>query len=195
MSNRGFTLLELMVAVAILTMVMGTIFAIGIGFANAAEVQEIKITTTDEARRAFLFLTPILRQASRETINWDEIPGDSITFRAATDVSGNGFAVDENGEIELGPPITIQRDIDDAYEDGITMSQLVLITSDDVRVLANDLQQGDAPNDADDEIPDDVGFWIARRGNGLEVTIRTERQTRRGHVFTTTITEFILPRN
>lgn len=52
MSRRGFTLLEIMVATAIFTIVMGVIFSISFGFATAAEVQEIKITTTEEARRA-----------------------------------------------------------------------------------------------------------------------------------------------
>ncbi len=195
MSNRGFTLLEMMVAVAIFTMVMGTIFAISLGFANAAEVQEIKITTTYEARRAFLAMTPVLRQAIRQTINWDDLPGDSITFRVPVDISGNGWVIDPNGQVEMSDPITVQRDVNDANDDGITMSQLVLVTSDEVRVLANDLQEDAAPNDADDEIPEGVGFWVVPRNGGLDVTIRAEGTTRRGQVYTTTITEFILPRN
>ena len=197
MKNHGFTLLELMMAVAILTIVMGTLFSISLAFANSAEVQEIKITTTDEARRAYLRIAPILRQAVRNTVNWGDLPGDSLSFQTIGDTSGTGWPVDTSGEAEVGGTVTIQRDVNDANGDGITMSQLVLIRADGVDVLANGLEEGvpgaDVAIGAD--IPDGVGFWVAPRGAGLDVTIRTVGRTRRGHVFTTTITEYVLPRN
>ncbi len=194
MSNRGFTLLEMMVAVGIFTIVMGTILGLSLAFANSTEAQELRITTADEARRAFLVIGPMLRQAASSTINWDDLPGDSVTFQVIRD-SGTGWAIDTNGEMDLSGQITIQRDADDENDDGITMSQLVLIDDDgDVRVLANDLQTGEG-DDATVDIPDGVGFWVAPQGAGLEVTVRTEGQTRRGHVFTATITEFVFPRN
>jgi len=196
MNTRGFTLLEMMVAVTIFTMVMGTLLTLSLTFANSAELQEIRITNNDEARRLFLALTPLLRQASRSSINWNELPGDRITFQMATDNDGNGFAINATGEIELTWQLAIERDRTDANGDGITMSQLVYIDdTGTVRVLANDLQEDPAPSDAGVDIPDGVGFWIAPEGAGVLVTVRTEGVTRRGRVFTTMVSEFILPRN
>ena len=196
MNNRGFTLLEMMMAVAIFTMVMGTLLTLSLTFANTAELQELRITNTDEVRRAFLGITPILRQASRNSVNWNELPGDRVTFRSATDLDGNGFAIDISGKIELSGQLAIERDRTDANNDGVTMSQLVLILDNgDVRVLANGLQDDPVPAGAGADIPDGVGFWVAPEGNGLRVTIRTEGTTRRGRVFTTIVSEFIVPRN
>lgn len=196
MNNRGFTLIEMMAAVAIFTVVMGTLLTISLTFANTAEIQELRITNNDEARRMFLSLTPLLRQSSRGSINWIDLPGDRIVFRTATDNDGNGFAVNATGTIELTGQMTIERDRTDANGDGITMSQLVFIDdTGDVRVLANGLQDDPVPSGAEGAIPDGVGFWVEPQGNGVLVTVRTEGTTRRGRVFTTTVSEFILPRN
>jgi prepilin-type N-terminal cleavage/methylation domain-containing protein len=196
MKNRGFTLLEMMMVVAIFTMVMGTLLTLSLTFANTAEIQELRITNNDEARRLFLMLTPLVRQASRSTVNWGEMPGDRITFQMATDSDGNGFAINPTGAIELTGVMTIQRDSTDANNDGITMSQLVFIDdAGNVRVLANGLQEELAPAGAGEPIPDGVGFWAVRQGNGILITVRTEGRTRRGREFTTTVSEFILPRN
>lgn len=196
MNNRGFTLLEMMMAVAIFSMVMGTLFTLSLTFANSAEIQELRITNNDEARRMFLALTPLLRQASRRSINWDELPGDRISFQIAADNDGNGFAINATGDVELTGQAAIERDRTDANDDGITMPQLVYIDDDgNVRVLANGLQDAPVPSGATGGIPDGVGFWVEPQGDGVLVTVRTEGTTRRGRVFTTTVSEFILPRN
>ena len=186
MNSRGMTLVELMVAVAIFVIVMGVLYTVSMGIINASEMQEIMVTTNAEARRALMVLVPRIRQASRNSINWANLPGDSITLMMAADLSGNGFAVGADGRIELAGPITIQRDVNDANNDGVTRSQLVMIDGDEVRVLANDLiEDGGA----------DGGFWVVPRGRGLEITIRAEGRTARGRRFNTTMTEFVVPRN
>lgn len=195
MGTRGMTLLEVVIAVAIFTIVMGVIYTIGLGFVNASEMQEIVITTNTEARRALMVLSPRLRQASRMSINWVDLPGDSITFMLADDVNGNGFAVDETGRIELVGPVTIQRDGDDANGDGMTMSQLVMIMGDTVQVLANDLMEEVVVDDGLPGAPAGAGFWVEPRGRGLEVTIRALGRTVRGMQYDTVMTEFIVPRN
>lgn len=195
MGRRGFTLIEVMMATAVFAIVMATIFSMSLGFANSAQVQDIKITTTDEARRALMILTPRLRQSARTTINWADLPGDSITFRMAIDASGNGSAVDAAGDVELSGPITITRDADDVNEDGVGMTQLVMIDEEEVRVLANNLMPGPVPQNPGAEMPDNVGFWVRPRNNGLEVTVRAMGRTVRGQEFSTEITEFIVPRN
>ena len=189
--NHGFTLLEMMVAVTIFTLVMGTLLTLSLTFANTAELQELRITNNDEARRLFLAITPLIRQSSRNSINWDELPGDRITFQMATDNDGNGFAIDASGSIELTGQLAIERDRTDVNGDGITMSQLVLVDdTGNSRVFANGLQEEPAPSGAGEDIPDGVGFWIARQGAGVLITVRTEGVTRRGRVFTTTVSEF-----
>lgn len=182
-------------AVAVFTIIMGVIFSMSLGFANTAQMQEIKITTTDEARHAMLILAPRLRQAARSSINWNELPGDSITFRMATDISGNGMPVNAQGNIELTGPITVMRDADDVNEDGMTMTQLVMFGDGEVRVLANDVAAGPAPAMAPAAVPGNVGFWVRPRANGLEVTVRAEGRTPRGHLYSTAVMEFIVPRN
>jgi prepilin-type N-terminal cleavage/methylation domain-containing protein len=202
MNTKGFTLLEMMFVVAIFTIVIGTLAVLSLSFANAAEMQELKITSTDEARRALMTLTPVLRQAVRQTVIATNLPGDSITFQIVRDLDGNGFGVDTIGAIELDAPITIQRDVNDVNNDGFTMSQLIMIDGPRVRVLANDLQEGvpsataTPPATAGPPVaPPGVGFWVAPFNGGYMVTVRTEGQTRRGRTFTTTVSEFILPRN
>ena len=196
MNNRGFTLLEMMVAVSILVIVMGTLAALSLGFANASELQELRITGTDEARKAFLGMAPRLRQASRASVNWAALPGDRVSFQVPVDLDGNGFAVDSNGDIELSGQMVIERDRTDMNGDGITLSQLVFVDdAGNVRVLANDLQEEPVPAGAGDDIPDGVGFWVTPRNGGLLLTVRAEGTTRRGRVFTTTVSEFIFPRN
>lgn len=93
MNTRGMTLLEMMFAVSIFTVVMAAIFGLSLSFGDTAEVQEIKAVTNDELRRAMQFMIPDLRQAVRSTINWDELPGERITYCVPEDISGNGLPV------------------------------------------------------------------------------------------------------
>lgn len=194
MNSRGVTLLELAAAVAIFSIVMAVLYTIAIGFVNASEMQDVMITTNDEVRRAMLVIVPRIRQAARNSINWGNLPGDNITFRMADDVDGNGFAVDQSGRLELSAPITIQRDVNDANGDGITMAQLVMIQGGEVRVLANRVMEGVAAGGGIVP-PAGVGFWVAPRNGGLDITIRANDRTVRGMQFNTTMTEFIMPRN
>lgn len=196
MKNRGMTLLEVMVAITIFILVIGVLYSIGMGIINAHEIQEITLTTNDEVRRAQMVLIPRLRQAARGSINWAALPGDSVTFMMSDDVDGNGFAVDVNGDIELVGPITIQRDVNDANGDGLTMSQLVMTDANGTQVLANDLMEGVVAADAATvAAPPDVGFWVAPRNGALEVTIRAVGRTARDRFYNTEMTEVVRPRN
>ncbi|MBI2435003.1 MAG: prepilin-type N-terminal cleavage/methylation domain-containing protein [Candidatus Hydrogenedentes bacterium] len=75
----GMTLMEVMMAVAIFTIVMGALFAITLSIGDTARVQDAKLVTNDEARRALQQLVPELRQAASLSINWTALPGQSIT--------------------------------------------------------------------------------------------------------------------
>ena len=51
MNTRGFTLVEVMTATAILSMVLLTLYGLSEAFAGTAEVQRAKIQGNEEARR------------------------------------------------------------------------------------------------------------------------------------------------
>lgn len=207
MNNKGMTLLEVMMATALLTIVMGTLFSISLSFSDTAEVQESKIQTNDESRRALLQIIPELRQAAKGSITIGALSatGDSISYRVATDVDGNGTAVDVNGDLELSDIRTIQRDEQDLNGDGQASNQLIRISGDAVTVLANQISDGTETFDengvfgpAQDTNGNgrmDRGFFVEFSGSGLMVNVQTQKSTRRGHTLTTTLSEFVKPRN
>lgn len=195
MRRQGMTLLEVMMAVAVFSIVIATIFSLSLGIADAASLQQVRIANHDEARRALITVIPRLRQALNQSINWGELPGDSIDFQMPVDINGNGTPVNMFGAIEFTRIMTIQRDADDANNDGLTLNQLVLLDGDEVRVLANNIADAVAPADAGEDPPPGVGFWAAPVNGGLRVTVQAQGRTRRGQIVTTTLSEFVMPRN
>jgi len=205
----GFTLMEVMMATAILTIVMGVLFTLWLGISDTANVQEAKAVTTDAARQGLGRLVPLLRGAARSSVNWDALPGEVLSFRVAVDLDGNGTAVDSSGNLELGGLLTVQRDVDDLNGDGQTATQLVLIEAagdrPTVTVLANDIcpvnETVDAEGvfgpaqDANGNGRQDRGFWVEASGRGLVVTVGGERTSRKGHAIITDMREFVVPRN
>lgn len=205
MRNAGMTLLEIMFAVAIFTVIMGTLFGMALSFSETATVQSEKATAHDEARRALQALVPDLHQAARMSINWAELPGELLTYRVAMDVDGNGSAVDANNRLELSPPRVIQRDLEDLNGDGLTVGQLIVVSNGAMRVLANNVSpESEQPNaegvfgDAEDSNGNgiqDRGVWFEPWGRGLRVTIQTQGEDRRGRPLRVTLQEIVFPRN
>jgi type II secretory pathway pseudopilin PulG len=196
------TLLEVMVAVTILVIVMGTLFQLAVGLGDTAQIQEIKMTSGDEARKAMIYITRDLRQAAAGTMVG--APGATIAYRVATDLDGNGVAVDVGGTLELGNLHTIRRDNEDLNEDGVTDDQLIVTDGDAVQVLANDLLEDEDKNengvldpgeDANLNGVLDRGVWFERSGNAVRVTIQTQGRSRQGHLLTSRLSETVLPRN
>lgn len=105
--QRGFTLLEMTMVVAIFTVVMGGLLTLSLGMNRTASVQRAKATATEEARRALETLVARVHAASATSVNTGSLPGDVLRFRAATDVDGNGTAVNATGNLELGTEITV----------------------------------------------------------------------------------------
>lgn len=205
MKSYGFTLLEVMISVTVLTLVMGAIFAISSALAQSTQVQETKVSTSDDARTAMLFLERELRQASIGSINWASLPADRISYRTATDIDGNGTAVDASGFLELGPVCTISRDMTDLNGDGLTVTQLIWTDGANVRVIANGLSPNedvnnngvlDAGEDRNANGRLERGIWFAPANPGLQVIVDTQRATsaRRLQVVSHLV-EVIIPRN
>ncbi|NLV41638.1 MAG: prepilin-type N-terminal cleavage/methylation domain-containing protein [Candidatus Hydrogenedentes bacterium] len=192
MNNRGFTLLEVMTASAILSVLLLTLYGLSEAFAGTAQVQRAKIQGNEEARRGVQVVLPLVRMASRSTVNWNQLPGPVLTFRAAEDVDGNGTAVNVGARLELGAAITVGPDLQDANEDGVTATQLVMVQGDVVTVLANHLV---APPGGAQPTADNSGFWVTPRDAGVELMIRAQGRTARGRVMTTSMSQFAAMRN
>ena len=192
MNNRGFTLLEVMTASAILSVLLLTLYGLSEAFAGTAQVQRAKIQGNEEARRGVQVVLPLVRMASRDTVNWNQLPGPVLTFRAADDLDGNGTAVNVGARLELGAAITVGPDLQDANEDGVTATQLVMVQGDVVTVLANHLV---APPDGAQPTADNSGFWVTPRDAGVELMIRAQGSTVRGRIMTTSMSQFAAMRN
>lgn len=191
-AREGFTLLEITVAVAIFTVIMGMLFTMSLGIGDSARIQDAKIVAHDEARRAILSLAPRLRQAARSSINFDEFPTDILVFRMPADLDGNGLAVDAYNAIELGAEFEIRRDQYDLNKDGLTMTQIIMVSGESVRVLANNVLSGTVG--ADGSIAN-VGFWVEEERGAVRVTVRTRETSRRGHELRQEFSQAVAPRN
>jgi len=206
MKRTGFTLVELMVAVAILSIVMAILFVLATTLGEASQVQEAKITTVDDARDGMLRLVRNLRQAAVMSINWPGLPGETLTFRAATDVDGNGTAVDVGVELELTGIRTLSRDLTDLNGDGLTVTQLIMEEGGQATVITNGLLPNEDANandtlDAGEDLNFngflDRGLWFEPVGRAIRVTIQTQRASAapQGIPITTTLFETVAPRN
>lgn len=204
--RSGFTMIELMVALAIFSLVVLMLLTLSLSMGSAARFQDAKIQTQDDARTAMLILVRNIRQAARTSINWGALPNETISYRVAMDNDANGVAVDSNNDLELGPVITVGVDTGDLNNDGLTTSQLIWTDGATVDVLANGLMQTteDANNnnvlDAGEDLNGngilDQGFWVRAASNGLLITIQTQRPTdAAGTNVTSRFTEFVVPRN
>lgn len=197
--QQGSTLLELMFAVAIMTIVMGTLFTLSLSIGDTAQLQDVKITNIDEGRRALLRIVPRVRQAHRASVNFEDMPSDVLRFRMPEDIDDNGLAIDRFNTLELGDEIIIRRDKDDLNKDGVAASQLIMIQGETVTVLANELSPDEGPDPdwkGNGEPPENTaGFWVEVVSGRLTVTIRTEGTTRRGQEIRQQFTQIVEPRN
>lgn len=205
MYQRGFTLLEVMMVVGIMTMVVGTLTGLALGIGDTLGWKNIQANNADEARRLMQETSRMLRQARKASINTAALPATSISFRMPKDITGNGVAVDKGGNIELGPVLTIARDLNDLNADGRTATQVVLREGDLFRVLANNISP-DAENPGADGILSagedtngngrlDSGLLFRAMGSGIEIIIQTQGMTRRGRPIAYELREVVTPRN
>ena len=187
MRSSGFTLLEITVVVAIMSIVTGILFLLASSLHAAYRVQEGKVVTQDSTRNGMMLACRELRQAAVSTVTAESWPTTAISYRAAIDADGNGWPVDQNGALELSPVRTLGLDVNDANGDGKATDQLVLteVGSSSVRVLANDLVPGTGAT-----------FEVVR--GALRITLRSVVETASegaSHKLVTTLVETVMPRN
>lgn len=215
--NRGYTLIELMIVMVVLVGVSMAITAMATMLNRTAQMQEANITAMDEASMGITLLSRELRQALAGTIVIDDqnLPADSISYQVPVDLDGNGNAFDVAGTLETSNLRTIAPDVNDANNDGLSMSQLVMTEagSNNVFVVTNGLFNEDRDgngqlNGAEDRDNDgilDTGIDFALDANGnLQIILTTGRigEIRAGRqgerletMYVTTLAETVVPRN
>ena len=160
-SKQGFTLIELMVVVALLSIILLIIYMLWISMIRSTRMLDAKVKMRDEARTGLNHVIRNLRMASTRdtdelsyddsdgnTVFWDStdpwIIGaifDNITFHRPVDADGDGTPFVEDTMVEeWSESITYTLDTQDVNEDGKTL-QLVQIASDGkfMRLLIDDI--------------------------------------------------------
>jgi len=205
MRNSGMTLLEVMVSMAVFTVIMAMLFLVSTSLSAASSSQDARSFTQDQARNAMQIITRELRQAQSASINWGALPSASIAYRVATDVDGNGTAVNAGGFLEVSAVHTIGRDTTDLNHDGQTTNQLILNDGARITVLSNDLLVNEDANNngaldgAEDRNGNHVldrGIWFQASGTGIQALLQTQRRSGPRSAFVnSTLREMVVPRN
>ncbi len=202
---HGMTLIEVMFALSILSIVMAVLFTFSMSFGDTAQLQHAKALGNDETRRALQALVPDLHQGVRSSINWGQLPGEMLSYSVPEDLDGNGTPVDAGRRLETSLPRIVTRDLDDINGDGLRETQLIAVNGRSVHVLANNLSpESEQPDengvfgpaqDTNGNGEIDRGVWFESWGRGVRITIQTQGTTRKGHVIRTTLQEVVFPRN
>ena len=100
--RQGFTLVEMMVTVAIFSFILGICYTLFISGSNSWETNSVRVELQQELRKAMDWITQDLRQAGSASITngpvdpVDGTPYPSITFRKAAGVSGGNLVWDSS---------------------------------------------------------------------------------------------------
>jgi len=201
----GFTLLELMIVMAIMSIVMISLYTLGTNMQLAAATTDARITSQDDVRTGMQFIGRELRQATTASLGANKLPSETFSYQRVADLDSNGFPVNASNLIELTPTRVITRDVDDLNDDGRTLDQVVLVQEKIIRVIANGvvLDEDKDANGILDEGEDanrnnvlDRGLWFESVGNGVLVTLQSQRGSGpSGHAQISTIMNLIAPRN
>lgn len=100
--KRGLSLLEILVAVGIFSIIIVAAFGVLISGRRAFETGDVQIEVEQEARRAVDYMSKELRQASsvKITAPAEGASGSSVTFEVPYDVDGDGDVINSLGGIE-----------------------------------------------------------------------------------------------
>ena len=96
-SRQGFTLVEMMVTVAIFSFILGICYTLFISGSNSWETNSVRVELQQELRKAMDWVSQDLRQAGSASIT--NVPADgaaytSITFRKSAGASGGNLVWD-----------------------------------------------------------------------------------------------------
>lgn len=208
--SSGVTLLEVMIAAALLTVALGTIYVVARATFASTEYHDKEIATQEESRRALQSMVTELRQARRTSLMGSYLPSDQLTFRIPGDADGNGLPLDISGYLESVGTVTYMRDWNDLNADGQTTTQLVRVYRDaagsvaNVTVLANDIMMNEDVNgngildpgeDLNASRTLERGIWFDRQGLLLNMTVDSQKIVGQGRLVWASVATSVYPRN
>ena len=189
-NRHGFTLIEVLFSATIAVTILGAAFGLFLQVRDTSSVISMNTEARVEAEKAMQVIVRELSQASLASIS--SLPGPSILYRIPVDVDGAGTALDAQRQVEWSPGRGIARDTTDANHDGLAGEQLVLITEQNVTVLANGL----APNKTKENEKGQPGLWFESVPGGIRATVCIQRVTSPDRrILTETLSETIYMRN
>lgn len=196
----------------LLTAALGMIWHAWLSAQDTTQVIGKKISVTESAVHGMAQVQRELRQASMASLS--PLPAASLQYRIVERDPESGRVVDAGGAVRLGELRTLTRDFEDANRDGIRESQLVLITAQGTKVLANNLHPAtaiearlrDIESDAvrvisnRDRVTEssaemDNGIWFEADAGGIGIRLTISGETRRNLALSTTAAETVIPRN
>lgn len=171
MRKSGFTLIEVMMVVLLITAVSTVLYSLNFTMTRSALHQESMTMLRDEGYTSLDYMGRRLRMARSATILTDNngtlAPlvnnvATNLRFQMATDLDGNGLAIDDEFNVELTAPLVFRSDDNDANRDGFSTRQLVHMDTNGnvVRVLSNHLRPG--------------GLSFQRTAAGIQITVALE---------------------
>lgn len=177
--TAGFTLLETMVALSMLSIIMLVLYTLMMAMTRTVQVQEAKIIMQEEARASLAQITRDVRQASSGTIVL--LNNNDLTFQMAADTDGNGLSLNADLSLGLSPATSYRIDPNDNTQ-LIRQQTVGGITT--TTVLSSNLAPG-------------TGLDFQDLGQGrLLVSLNMERQSQtNGSLVRAALFEVVTPRN
>ncbi len=155
--RSGFTMIELMVAIAVLSVLMIGMYSIGMSMLRGQRLLDAKVKMRDEARGGMVHMMRNLRMANMDPLStvakvqytdsagvlqdWPPASGsyvDNIVFFIPQDLNGDGIPA-TNGVVDWTTSITFQLDADDINGDGKTQQVVQLLDGVFTKVLISDI--------------------------------------------------------
>jgi len=203
--SLGMTLVEVMIAAALLVIAFGAVYAVArAAFVNTA-FHDAEIAAQEEARRALQSMVTELREARVWSLGAQTLPNDMLTFQIPEDADGNGIPLNVSGYLESVGTVMYTRDLQDLNGDGLTTTQLVRLYQGGigggtaVTVLANDIMANEDVNwsgtldpgeDTNGSGVLERGIWFDRTGSLLRITVDTQKTAGQGaRVWASTIAD------
>jgi prepilin-type N-terminal cleavage/methylation domain-containing protein len=187
--RRGFTLIEIAIAVAVALVLLASVYAVTSEATDTAGVGTSVAVLESQASRALDRIATELTGAGLSTVEPEGVQGEpTVIFRKSRGAEG--------GEIEWGPRQSFElrdggivwiRDVD-------AESPRAVVLTGGVRALA----EGESANGADDNgngLVDEPGLSFELSGRTLTIRLTLERADRVGGVLTRTMTTSVKLRN
>ncbi len=210
-TSAGFTLVEVMITVTLMTVVIGSVLTIGLAGSNAFRTGSVRNEMETSARRCLDRLSHELLSARQgsiaalpETPDWDnEIVFDQFDGVSAADGTASWVPVRlafryEAGEVDDG----LDNDNDGLIDEGeVVMTRdwgapdaLTTVMCKHIREFSVG-ETLDGNDENGNQLVDDRGFSFERDGNYLTIRIAVERFDYDGRLMTTSFDTSVWIRN